>query len=452
MKIFSVFAFDVFALYLSLYLALLIRYGSDLGLQIDIHIWPFSIIFLLWLFVFYIFNLYELRYLKNGFDFYSRFYQAILLSAAGAVFFFYLIPFFIITPKTNLFIFILIFTIADFFLRYLYNYLLSSITFKNDTIIVGLNQQALELTKFIKENPQLGYNLKYIVDISDEKAAGQDLSDYGIIRSSDLDKIIREEKIGTVILSPLVFKLPKLIDSFYRFLHKKINFYNFSEFYELTTRKIPLSVIDQAWFLENLTRGNKKLYEIAKRGVDVFFSLVSGIIFLILLPLLAPAIKLNSKGPVFYRQKRVGQYGKEFTMYKFRTMGREAEKESGAVWAQKNDRRITGVGKFLRKTRLDELPQVWNILKGQMSFVGPRAERPEFDEKLKKQIPFYQERYLVRPGLSGWAQIQYPYGSSIEDAQEKLQYDLFYIKNRSLILDISIIFKTITIVLRQAGQ
>ena len=451
MKTFSIFAFDTFALYLSLYLTLLARYGLNLEEQLDIHIWPFSIIFVMWLFVFYIFNLYEIKYLKNSFDFYSRFYQGILLSGAIAVFFFYLIPFFIITPKTNLFIFIIIFSITDFFLRYLYNHLISSATFKNDTIIVGLNQQALELTKFIKENPQLGYNLKYIVDISEEKA-GQDLSEYGIISSSDLDRIIKEEKISTVILSPLVFKLPKLIDSFYRFLHKKINFYNFSEFYEITTGKIPLGAIDQAWFLENITRGNKKLYEISKRIVDIFFSLLLGIFFLGLLPFISLLIKFNSKGPIFYRQKRVGQYGKEFIMYKFRTMANEAEKESGAVWAQKDDKRITGIGRLMRKTRLDELPQVWNILKGHMSFVGPRAERPELDEKLKKEIPFYQIRHIVKPGITGWAQVNFPYGNSTQDALEKLQYDLYYIKNRSLILDLKILLKTINVISKGGTQ
>jgi lipopolysaccharide/colanic/teichoic acid biosynthesis glycosyltransferase len=139
-------------------------------------------------------------------------------------------------------------------------------------------------------------------------------------------------------------------------------------------------------------------------------------------------------------------------MLKFRTMIKDAENSNGAVWAQQDDRRITRAGKFLRKTRLDELPQLWNILHGEMSFVGPRAERPEFHKELEEKIPFYDERYLIKPGLSGWAQIKFRYGASIKDAAEKLQYDLYYIKNRSFLLDLGIVLKTITIVLRKEGR
>jgi len=213
-----------------------------------------------------------------------------------------------------------------------------------------------------------------------------------------------------------------------------------------------LGAINQEWFLEKLTEGTKRPYEFVKRLFDIIFSVIFGVISLVIFPIIALAIKINSRGPLLYRQKRVGQYGKEFEIIKFRTMNEDAEKESGAVWAKEDDPRVTVLGKFLRKTRIDELPQLWNILKGEMSLIGPRAERPEFDEKLKKKIPFYEERYLIRPGLSGWAQIQYRYGASVKDAHEKLQYDLFYIKNRSLALDLSIALKTTNIVFRQAGR
>jgi lipopolysaccharide/colanic/teichoic acid biosynthesis glycosyltransferase len=154
------------------------------------------------------------------------------------------------------------------------------------------------------------------------------------------------------------------------------------------------------------------------------------------------AIKLESKGKVIYKQQRVGLNNKVFNVYKFRTMQENAE-QNGAVWASVNDPRITKIGILLRKTRLDEIPQFLNILIGNMSFVGPRPERPEFVEQLKQEIPFYNERHLIKPGLTGWAQINYPYGASVADAKEKLQYDLFYIKNQSVALDISIILKTI---------
>jgi len=171
-----------------------------------------------------------------------------------------------------------------------------------------------------------------------------------------------------------------------------------------------------------------------------------------LYPPIALAIKTSSSGPVFYKQKRLGQSGRTFEIIKFRTMRRDAEKDTGAVWTTENDPRITGAGNFLRKTRLDELPQVWNILKSEMSFVGPRAERPEFHGTLQKEVPFYEERYLIKPGLTGWAQINFRYGSSIQDATEKLKYDLYYIKNRSILLDLGIVLKTIRIAFKQTGR
>jgi len=166
---------------------------------------------------------------------------------------------------------------------------------------------------------------------------------------------------------------------------------------------------------------------------------------------IAIIIKLEGRGPIFYKQARIGHRGKLFTLTKFRTMRTDAE-AAGAQWTVQDDNRITKVGRFLRKTRLDELPQLVNILKGEMSFVGPRAERPEFHELLIKEIPFYEKRYLVKPGLTGWAQINYTYGSSVEDTKEKLAYDFYYLKNRSLVFDIGITLKTANIVLSGLGR
>ena len=160
-------------------------------------------------------------------------------------------------------------------------------------------------------------------------------------------------------------------------------------------------------------------------------------------------VKLGSKGPAIYQQQRVGQHGHVFKVYKIRTMRQDAEASTGAVWARPGDARVTRIGRFLRKTRLDELPQLWNVIVGNMSLVGPRPERPEFVSELTVQIPFYGQRHVVKPGLSGWAQVRYPYGASVEDAMEKLQYDLFYVKNMSIALDLFIIFETLkTIILR----
>ena len=192
-------------------------------------------------------------------------------------------------------------------------------------------------------------------------------------------------------------------------------------------------------------------FRLVRRGLNFLAALVGLLISLPLLPFVVLAVKLDSSGPVLYRQQRVGRQGVIFPCYKFRSMRQDAEADTGATWALDDDPRITRVGKFLRVSRLDEIPQLWCVLKGDMNFVGPRPERPEFVEWLSKQIPYYGVRHVVRPGITGWAQVQYKYGNTAEDAREKLQYDLFYIKNGSLGLDMLIMFQTIKIVLLGRG-
>ncbi|MDO8496760.1 MAG: sugar transferase [bacterium] len=438
MKRFGLLLLDIIALYGALVITLLIRYRDNFSYQHSVHFAPFLFIFALWLFIFYITNLYDFGFLRNNLDFYSGLFRAIIITSAISAIFFYLIPIFQITPRTNLAIFISLFSGIVIGSRTLFNKANASGS-KKPLLIVGVNNQSLELAKFVEENPQLGYELKYIMDLAKE----------GI---KNVDQIIRQEKINTVVISPETYQAPEIVNIFYRSLENRVTFKNLSSFYEQLTNKVPLGAINQIWFLENLTEGSKKTYEELKRFFDLVFSFILGIIVLPFIPLVALMIKMSSPGPVFYRQKRVGQNGKNFEIIKLRTMRKDAEKITGAVWAKENDPRTTIFGKFLRKTRIDELPQLWNILKGEMSFVGPRAERPEFLEDLKKEVPFYEERYIIKPGLTGWAQINYRYGSSIADTAEKLQYDLYYIKNRSLILDLGIILKTINISLRQAGR
>ena len=206
-----------------------------------------------------------------------------------------------------------------------------------------------------------------------------------------------------------------------------------------------------ARFIFSRTAGYSRLSREAKRLMDI---LVSGIALLLLSPILlltALAIKLDSKGPVLYSQSRVGLMGEPYKIYKFRSMRTDAEANGIAVWAGENDPRITRVGKFVRATRLDELPQVWNILKGEMSLVGPRPERPLFVAQLAESLPYYHERHRVKPGLTGWAQINYRYGASKDDSRMKLRYDLYYAKNFSVFLDVIILMKTIRVVLWPDG-
>lgn len=223
-------------------------------------------------------------------------------------------------------------------------------------------------------------------------------------------------------------------------------------FYEHVVQRLPLSQINDEWLLqaEGFSLNTRGSLRRLKRALDVMLSLSLLIPGLPVMLLAALIVRLESPGPVIYRQERVGLHEKEFTVYKFRSMRQDAEK-NGAVWAAKNDARVTRFGKIMRKTRIDELPQLWNVLKGDMSFIGPRPERMEFVRELKKTIPYYSMRHTVKPGLTGWAQVSYPYGASEEDARKKLEYDLYYIKNLSLLLDLRILFKTLGVVLFPSG-
>jgi exopolysaccharide biosynthesis polyprenyl glycosylphosphotransferase len=225
------------------------------------------------------------------------------------------------------------------------------------------------------------------------------------------------------------------------------------QFYEEIWQKVPLFYLGSRWFL--LTEGfhllGNPIRLRLKRLMDVTISSAILILTAPLMLLTFIAIRLDSPGNAIYKQVRTGRDGRDFVIYKFRSMRNDAEK-NGAQWAKQNDARITRIGNFLRKTRIDELPQLFNILQGSMSFVGPRPERPEFNTSLEKELSFYNLRHMVQPGLTGWAQVSYPYGASLEDAKEKLQYDLYYIKNYTLWLDISIVLKTITVVFFGRGR
>jgi len=221
--------------------------------------------------------------------------------------------------------------------------------------------------------------------------------------------------------------------------------------YERVQGKLMLETITPSWLIFSDGFHRTSLFTFWKRSVDVALSVIGLCLTLPFFPLVALAIKLDSRGPVFFRQLRVGNREKGFMLYKFRSMRQDAEAGSGAVWAEKNDPRVTRLGTFLRNSRVDELPQLINVFKGEMSFIGPRPERPEFVEKLKEVIPYYLKRHSIKPGLTGWAQVRYPYGASVEDAVEKLRYDLYYIKNISSFLDILIFFETIKVILFGRG-
>ena len=241
-----------------------------------------------------------------------------------------------------------------------------------------------------------------------------------------------------------------------KLIHARLNgipIFSLSDFFETFLFLVPVNEIKNDWLLqsEGFTMLHSAVSARIKRGVDI--ALASLLIIVTIPACLCTAlfIKLVSRGPVLFSQKRVGFKGEHFTLYKFRTMKIDSEKD-GAQWAKENDNRVIPFGHFLRATRMDELPQCWNILKGEMSIIGPRPERPEFTQQLTKEIPYYELRHIVKPGLTGWAQVSYPYGASVEDALRKLQYDLYYIKNYSLLLDLNILLRTVLVTLGRKGR
>ena len=432
---------DIAMFYLALFLTLAIRYGVDWQRQWQIHFLPFTIIYFSSLIVFYIIGLYDLSLARNNLFFFMTLTQALVISVILAVLFFYFIPYFGIAPKTNLFVSFLIFSVLFVLWRQFYNQFIKSSALLNNVLILGQDQETKELIQYVKNNPQLGHHIKKVLAPEEVRLL------------NDLIDIIIKEKIQTVVIDADPHKDKNLIQNLYQCLPLKIIVADLPTFYEKITGKIPVSAIGEIWFLQNLMNDQKTLFKGIKRIMDILFGILLGAPTLILTPLIALLIKIDSRGPIFYRQKRVGRDSRIFDIIKFRTMVQDAEKY-GAQWIKENDKRVTRVGKFLRKTRLDELPQIWNILKNDMSFVGPRPERPEFafSENLLEQIPFYQVRQSIKPGLTGWAQTKYPDSSSVKDSVQKLQYDLYYIKNRSIAIDLAIILKTIKIILSGGGR
>lgn len=421
---------DVIILYLSLFLTLFIRYGEVTDTLRQIHFGPFTVIFTVWLIVFYIIGFYEIKELKNNAEFGKKFGLTLSINFLLAIAFFYFIPTFGITPKTNLFIFLLLFGSAAYGWRTTYNNLINAAGPTKKMLIIGYNQVAQEIADHINANPQLGYEIKFWIK--------EGLQDKNFV---NLSHIIKVNKISTIVVPAHIKKSSRAAKLIYKNLIFGIEVLDLASLYENLFQKVPLAELEEVWFLENLAK-SRKIHDAIKQPLEIIIAILVAIIALPLAALIALLIKLNSAGSAFFAQTRVGENEENFVLWKFRTMISDAEKH-GPRWAKPNDSRVTPLGKILRRSHLDELPQLLNIIRGDLSLVGPRPERPEFVKPLSEKIPYYDLRHLIKPGLTGWAQINYRYGSSLEDAYEKLQYDIYYLKNRSLWLDIIILLKTI---------
>ncbi|MBI5413774.1 sugar transferase [Candidatus Peregrinibacteria bacterium] len=402
-----------------LLLALGIRYGFPIPAeQLGAHRYPFGIIFIIWLLGFYVGGLYALRKAKNDKSFFALFLTVFGANAAVVVLFFYFIPYFSITPKTVLFLDLGITLTLTLGWRIIFNRVVSLPPLK--IAVLGDGKEVDELLHELRMHPQHGYECA--AHIKDEA------------QSKYLQKLVKDEEIDAIIVEMDYRNAHEVQKNLFECIQLRVQFFEFVDFYEKIMQKIPLAAIDKAWFLENLNESGKEMVDSLKRDADIFIALVLGVVGIILFPFVAAAIWLDSGRPLFYSQMRVGRFNSPFKIYKFRSM-HIGGKDS-----------VTRIGRFLRTSHLDEIPQLWNLLKGEMSFVGPRPEQVWIVEDLKNKVPFYTERLLVRPGITGWAQFFMPHAKA-DEALEKLQYDLFYIKHRSLLLDLQILLKTLRILL-----
>ncbi len=436
---------DLIVYLFSLILTLAIRYGSLPGRSLLLsHLPSFILLFIVFILVTFSAGLYDKQV-----AFIRRQIQGILLRVQiinifiGIVFF-YLAPVGI-APKANLFIYFVVSTILLFVWRMIM-FPVFSISKKQIAILVGNGEDIFDLK--VEINSANGYGVYFKEHIYTE------LNNPKI--QDKIDQSIKDNSANIVVVDLHNKDLEHLVPYLHSLIFKGIKVLDASKFYESIFDKIPLSMVGKTWLVENSSTslGNRTIYDFLKRIIDIVVSIIGGLISLIFYPFIILAIKLEDKGPIFIKQERVGSNGKSVKIIKFRSMSGNDNGQYGQNGT--TTLRVTRVGKFLRVSRLDEIPQFINILRGDLSLVGPRPELPKLVEVYQKEIPYYGVRHLVKPGACGWAQIYHEnhphHGIATEDTKDKLSYDLYYIKNRSLLLDIKIIFRTFQILIKREGR
>lgn len=432
---------DVFFFIFSLWLTLYIRFLHLPTWELfKIHLVPFSVLFIVWFLVYFIAGLYDKHTLILKSRLPSIIFNAQVVNSIFAILFFYTIPVFGITPKTILFIYLFISFICILLWR-VYGNVLFGQGQRQPALLIGSGDEMKELLFEVNNNNR--YNLSFVSSI--------DISD---ISSIDVQEdIVREVYSNDIKIIAVDFShenVTPLLPHLYNLIFSKVRFIDSHRIYEDIFDRVPLSLVTYSWFLENISISPKFTYDFLKRVMDIVLSTVLGLVSLLFYPFVYVAIKLDDGKKIFVIQDRVGKDGKTFKLYKFRTYFFDESSIHGRV-----ENKITNVGKFLRKSRIDELPQLWNVLKGDLSLVGPRPELPSGVTIYDKEIPYYNIRHLIKPGLSGWAQINqelHPHhGPEINLTKEKLTYDIFYIKNRSFWLDTKIALKTIKALLSRQG-
>lgn len=434
---------DLFIVPFSYVAGYYLRFGTLSGFGEKLP-WLFLILMTLsYLAIFYFFDLYELK--KNYFTITS--FVGIFLSVlvAAVLISFLKYGLFLFPIGRGIFILAnLIILVSSFFWRGLCYQLFKYIIKPKRLIIIGAGKAGMEIAKVIGSTVDDFEVLGFLDD--DERKKGKLVAGLNLKVLDSINKIpslIENYKIDQIILANPEQENPQLTKNLLEARLKGIEVIDMPEIYQLLKGKIPINYIQENWLLKEkgFDLSNKKFMMKIKRLIDIIVSSLILLISLPLWPIIALLIKINSRGSVIYSQQRVGKNESIFSLYKFRSMIDKAEKDR-PLWADEDDQRITFVGKILRKLHMDELPQIWNIIKGDMSLVGPRPERPEFVEKLNKKIPYYSFRHFTMPGLTGWAQVNYPYASSMKDSRKKFEYDLYYISHMNLLLDLRILLET----------
>lgn len=449
---------DLLCMYLALTIALMARYRTmDLSGYWQTHRLSFGILFALWVVVLFINNVYDLRRAKNTILFFQNLSLTFLTNFFLGLAFFYFIPAFRITPKTNLILVVLLALVLVSLWRALFNWLLGPSLLKRSILFLGYHPRLDELVTLFGNDPQIGYQVVAVVDPAhDQIPATMRASVECFADPLRLRAVVDIKDVNLIVISPTLARSAELEKELYELLFWRVEMADLASFYEAVTGRVNTDMLSESWFLQNLRESRKQYYDAARTVFDLLAAVILGIGFIIMFPFVALAVLLESGRPLFIKQARMGYNNRVFTIYKLRTM--YAQNPDGMAergkpqFAQANDRRITRVGRWLRRFRIDELPQVWNVLRREMNIIGPRPERPEFVEQLQERVPFYTIRHLLRPGITGWAQVNYRYGATLEESLVKLEYDLFYMKNRSLLIDIVIMLKTIHIIVKAMGR
>lgn len=400
---------------------------------------------------FYLFDLYDFIVMHDRRELVLRLIQALGLAWIALAFAFYAFPKLMLGRG----IFLIALPLALALMvswRVSIHWLLGHPDFGERILIVGSGSLAVEVAREMLDRPDAGYRIAGFVG-TDAQLLGKSLINPRVIGlTSELEEVVRRENIDRIVVAMGERRGQLPTNELLQLsLTGKVNIEEGASFYERVTGRVSLNMIRPSWLIFSSRGRQARISGIARNIVHRIVAMVGGLMSIPFAIVTAVLIKLESPGPIFYKQERVGKNGQPFILMKFRSMRTDAEK-SGPVWASKDDDRTTRVGKIIRKLRIDEIPQFWNIFRGEMDFVGPRPERQHFVTQLAQEIPYYEQRHLIAPGLTGWAQIKYPYGASIEDARQKLQYDLYYIKNQSLVLDGIILFETIKIILFGRGR